>query len=226
MRLHKLFLSSAFIFFSFFINAQDKLTFNIHGGVNYSSLRFEDNRISKHNSEVNYLLGLSSSFYLKKKIYLDIEVNYERKMVSVYVPEIIINSVSFGGNFRVYDIYEFLTLPIMLRYEIGNINSFYVKGGLFLGYFLTAKERINKGKLSQDLSKYFTGYDFGLSIGAGKTFSLGNSNKLILELRNNLGLTNIDTQTSSDTFNAVLINEICPLCIEPMVGTRPSIFFL
>ncbi len=197
MKLNKLFLSSTFIFFSFFINAQDKLTFNIHGGVNYSSLRFEDNRISKHDSEVSYLFGLTSNFYLRKNIYLDIELNYDRKMVSVYVPEIIINSVSYGGDFRNYDIYEFLTLPIMLRYEIGNTNSFFIKGGVFLGYFLTAKERINKGKLSQDLSEYFTSYDFGLSIGVGKSFSLGNSNKLILELRNNLGLTNIDSDPKS-----------------------------
>ena len=197
MKLHKLFFSYTFIFFSFFANAQDKLTFNIHGGVNYSSLRFEDNTISKHDSEVSYLLGISSSFYFFNKIYLDIEINYDRKMASVYVPELIINSVSFGGDFRNYDIYEFLTLPIMLRYEIGNINSFFVKGGPYLGYLLTAKERINKGDLSQNLSEYFTSYDFGLSIGVGKTFSLGNSNKLVLELRNNLGLTSIDSDPKS-----------------------------
>ncbi|PQB03254.1 hypothetical protein BST83_18265 [Polaribacter filamentus] len=59
--------------------------------------------------------------------------------------------------------YEFITLPVMLRYEIGKINFFYVKGGPFLGCFLTAKEKINDGDLSQDLSEYFTDFDFGFS---------------------------------------------------------------
>ena len=197
MKLNKLFLSLILSVATVFIYAQEKLTFSIQGGVNYSSLRFEDDRITDHDSEVGYLFGMSSNFYLGKKLYLDIEVNYERKKVSVYVSKIFINSVSFGGDFRNFDIYEFITLPVMLRCEIGEINSFYVKGGPFLGYLLTAKEKINDGDLSQNLSEYFTDFDFGFSIGIGKIFSLDSSNKLMLELRNNIGLTNINNDPRS-----------------------------
>jgi len=197
LKLNKLFLSLILSVASVFIYAQEKLTFSIQGGVNYSSLRFEDDRITDHDSEVGYLFGMSSNFYLGKKLYLDIEVNYERKKVSVYVSKIFINSVSFGGDFRNFDIYEFITLPVMLRYEIGEINSFYVKGGPFLGHLLTAKEKINYGDLSQNLSEYFTDFDFGFSIGIGKIFSLNSSNKLMLELRNNIGLTNINNDPRS-----------------------------
>jgi hypothetical protein len=197
LKLNKLFLSLILSVATVFIYAQEKLTFSIQGGVNYSSLRFEDDRITDHDSEVGYLFGMSSNFYLGKKLYLDIEVNYERKKVSVYVSKIFINSVSFGGDFRNFDIYEFITLPVMLRYEIGEINSFYVKGGPFLGCLLTAKEKINDGDLSQNLSEYFTDFDFGFSIGIGKIFSLDSSNKLMLELRNNIGLTNINNDPRS-----------------------------
>jgi hypothetical protein len=188
--------------------AQEKLTFGIQGGVNYSSLRFEDDGITEHDSEIGYLLGISTNLYLGKKLYLDVEVNYERKKVSVYVPEIIINSVSFGGDFRNFDIYEYITLPVMLRYQIGEINSFYVKGGPFLGCLLTAKEKINDGDLSQDLSEYFTDFEFGLSVGIGKIFSLDNSNKLMLELRNNIGLTTIDSDPRSQSTKTNSLNFI------------------
>jgi hypothetical protein len=105
--------------------------------------------------------------------------------------------------------YEFITLPVMLRYEIGKINFFYVKGGPFLGCFLTAKEKINDGDLSQDLSEYFTDFDFGFSVGIGKIVSLNGSNKLMLELRNNIGLTNVDSDpksqyTKSNSLNFIL----------------------
>ncbi|MDP5107160.1 MAG: PorT family protein, partial [Polaribacter sp.] len=134
MKFTKLVIILGFIFASIFMNGQEKLTFGFQGGVNYSSLRFEDDRIFDHDSEIGYLFGISTNLYLGKKISLDVELNYERKKVSVYVPELFINSVSFGGDFRNFDIYEFITLPIMVRYQIGNENSFYVKGGPFLGY--------------------------------------------------------------------------------------------
>ena len=74
MKLNKLFLSLILSVATVFIYAQEKLTFSIQGGVNYSSLRFEDDRITDHDSEVGYLFGMSSNFYLGKKLYLDIKL--------------------------------------------------------------------------------------------------------------------------------------------------------
>ena len=194
--------------YSCIIKAQENVLLGIHTGVNYSSLRFEDNRTSEHDSEISYLIGVSAEFYISKKLYLDIELNYERDKVSVYIDEIIINAVSYGGNYRNYDIYEFLSLPIMLKYEIGDKNPFYLKGGPYLGYLLSAKERINKGRLSKDLSVLFTDFDFGLSIGVGKVFDIGTSHTLVLELRNNLGLTNINSDARGTYIKTNSINLI------------------
>ena len=194
--------------YSCIIKAQENVLLGIHTGVNYSSLRFEDNRTSENDSEISYLIGVSAEFYISKKLYLDIELNYERDKVSVYIDEIIINSVSYGGNYRNYDIYEFLSLPIMLKYEIGDKNPFYLKGGPYLGYLLSAKERINKGRLSKDVSVLFTDFDFGLSIGVGKVFNIGTSHTLVLELRNNLGLTNINSDARGTYIKTNSINLI------------------
>ncbi len=209
MKLNKILSVLAIGFFCFFVKAQEKLTYGIQGGINYSSLRFEDVRTTKHDAELNYFIGISSRIHLRTNMFLDIEVNYDRKKVSVYLEEVIINSLSYGGGFRIFDIYEFITLPVMLRYEFGKKKIFFVKGGPFLGYFLSAKERINNGELSMDLSQYFSDFDFGFSIGIGKVFSLGNSNKLNLELRNNLGITSIQGHpesqyTKTNSLNIVL----------------------
>lgn len=208
LKFNTLFLTLLLSVAPIFMYGQEKFTFGIQGGVNYSSLRFEDDRIFDHDSEIGYLFGISTNLYIKKKLSLDVELNYERKKVSVYVPELFINSVSFGGDFRNFDIYEYITLPVMLRYEIGNVNSFYIKGGPFLGCLLTAKEKINDGDLSQDLSKYFTDFDFGLSVGIGKIVTLNSTNTLVLEVRNNIGLTSIDSDPRSQSTKTNSLNFI------------------
>lgn len=197
MKFNNLFSTLILVLLCNCIYAQKRVTFGIQGGVNYSSLRFQNEKISEHDSEISYLLGVSTNFYLNDKLSLDLELNYDRKVVSVFVDELIINSISYGGNYRVFDMYEFLTLPIMLKYKLGDYNPYYLKGGAFIGCFLTAKERINKGELSNDLSKFFTDFDFGFSLAIGKQFSINKSNKLFIELRNNLGITNIDNDPKS-----------------------------
>ncbi|MHC9088671.1 porin family protein [Tenacibaculum sp. IMCC1] len=187
------------LLFSFFIGvftlssySQRQVKLGLSGGGNYSSLRFQDSSITEHDSEVGYLFGIATNIQLKNELSLQIELNYERKVVSVFSPEFEINGVKIN-SFRNYDLYDFMTLPVLLRYEVGEKSPFYINGGVFLGYLLSARERVNDGDLSEDLSEYFTDFDLGLSIGVGKIFLLDNSNELFVELRNNLGLTNIDS---------------------------------
>lgn len=201
----KLTLIGGFLSLSIF-SQQNKIKLSVNAGVNYSSLRFEDTRVHEHDSEIGYLMGIGGQFYFNEKLSIKTELNYEREIVSVFSPETVINGVKYG-NYRIYDVYEFLNLPVLLQYEFGNKNPFYINGGAFLGYFLRARERINKRELSDDLSKYFGNFDFGIVVSVGKEFLLSNSNKLILELRNNLGLINIDgdhTYTKTNSFNFIV----------------------
>jgi len=187
------------LFFSLDSFTQERFSFGIQSGVNYSSLRFSREETSEHNSEFGYTLGISGSYKIKNNLFFDAELNYDRKIVSVDVPRTIVNNIVVVANdFIIYDVYEYISLPLSVRYNITENSNYYIRGGLFFNYFFRARERINQGSLSQDLSKYFGNFDFGLILGLGRNFKLNNKSDIFLELRNSLGLINIDGDSVSE----------------------------
>lgn len=181
------------LFFSLGSFTQVRFSLGTQSGVNYSSLRFSNEDISEHNSEFGYTLGISGSYKIKNNLFFDAELNYDRKIVSVDVPRTIINNIVVVANdFILYDVYEYISLPLSIRYNVTENSKYYIRGGLFFNYFFRARERKNQGSLSQDLSKYFEDFDFGLILGLGRNFKLNNKSEIFIELRNSLGLINID----------------------------------
>ncbi|MGG8496646.1 porin family protein [Tenacibaculum sp. TC6] len=177
--------------------SQKKIIIGVHGGVNYSSLRFENDEVSEHDSEFDYLYGLNTNIYLNDKFSLQTEINYERKRVSVFSPEFIFNNQTYK-SFRVYDLYEFVTIPLTVQYDFSKKSPFYVKGGIFVSFFLKARERTNNREWSNDLSQYFSVLDSGVSLGVGKMFYLSEYASFFLEIRNHLGIKNIESEAHFD----------------------------
>nr|MBP6411445.1 outer membrane beta-barrel protein [Pseudarcicella sp.] len=92
--------------------------------------------------------------------------------------------------------HDYLVLPIMLKYNFSNKNSFYVNAGPFIGFLLKSNltndlEKINNLKYNPVSTTHLHNKtDFGISIGLGKTFSINKKNAIFIEFRENLGLTN------------------------------------
>ncbi|CAL2085562.1 porin family protein [Tenacibaculum sp. 190524A05c] len=172
---------------------QNKVKLGLHAGVTYSSLRFEDDIVSEHDSEIDYLFGVNANIYLSKRWSFQTEINYERKLVSVFSPEFVLNGQVIN-SFRIYDLYEFVTIPLTIQYDFSDKSPFYVKGGFFASYFLKARERINEREWSDDLSQYFSEFDSGISLGIGKIFDISERFSCFMELRNHLGTVSIESE--------------------------------
>jgi hypothetical protein len=92
----------------------------------------------------------------------------------------------------------------LLKYNFSDDKSFYINGGPYLGYLLKSGLKSNSnipGLINEndEDTKNKKSIDFGFSAGIGKEFKLNGITQIYIELRENLGLTNIsDTPVIND----------------------------
>ena len=81
----------------------------------------------------------------------------------------------------------------MAKYEFGNSKKFFVNGGPFLGFLLSAENKADIPSVGQITDNGNSkNIDVGLSFGIGTKIYINDKSDLNIELRENLGLLNID----------------------------------
>lgn len=200
----------------FFISnnfAQSKLKLGVNGGLTYSSFRGNP-QIETLDAGFDFLVGVSFEYQLKERLSLVSNINYDRKTATdnPYI-QIIENpeDPSFYGKVKIKFRNQYLSLPILLKYKFGTNNSFFINGGPFLSYLLKSELTNNYDNTSSDQTDNFKTLDYGLTFGFGKTFKLKNNNELSIEIRENLGLSEINDVTVVDN-GFVKTNSINLIC--------------
>ena len=199
----KLLLSFTLLLSFFTYSQNSKIKFGFQGGVNYSNFRGYNIPVSfgqfySESPAFAYLLGVNFEYKIQEKLSLRLELNYERK--SQTADNIIELTQNFDDPAQTYNFttrknYDYLVLPVLLKYSFSNKNSFYVNGGPFIGYLLKSKitddlEVPGVNTDGFDTTKDNKKTDFGLSLGLGKNFDLGARKTISIEIRENLGLAN------------------------------------
>ncbi|TYP97939.1 outer membrane protein with beta-barrel domain [Tenacibaculum adriaticum] len=208
MKRTKMLLFIAGLIFSNFIIAQGKLKLGINAGVNYSSIRESDNIFGETDSDFAHLTGVKFEYILNENISIITDINYEVKKTSY---DVTIASSQDDlwfpyTNLKIKTNQNYLTLPLMLKFKFGNSKSFFFNGGPFLSYLLSVKSYA-KGSASVDETPKFKKMDFGVSFGIGKIIALDEKNELIIELRDNFGLIDINSNLYND-FNKIKTNSL------------------
>ncbi len=180
-----------------------KIKIGVQAGINYSDFRgynipiaFE--RVFKESPAFNFFGGLNFEYQFKENLSLRLEINYERKSQQSDNSLELRQSFSDPSvlyNYKSYKNYDYLVLPIMIKYNFTDKDSFYLNGGPFIGYLLKSKivndvviPNFNTNDLDTTSNNKST--DFGLSIGLGKNFEINDKHAINIEIRENLGLTN------------------------------------
>lgn len=186
----------ALLIVTFFVtksSAQSNVRIGFNGGLTYSGFR-GNTQIETLDAGLDFMAGVSFEYQIKDKLSLVANLNYERKTATdkPYI-EIIENpdDPSFYGRVKIKFQNQFISLPILLKYKFGPNNSLYLNGGPFLSYLLKSELSNDYDNVTSDETDNFKTLDFGLSFGFGKTFKLKNGNGISVEIRENLGLTNI-----------------------------------
>lgn len=200
----KLLLSISLLLISFLNYAQNSnIKFGIHAGLNYSTFYGYDipaafDPVYSESPAFAYLGGINFEYQIKEKLSLKLELNYERKSQKGdnHIELTDVDGFTKSYNFTSKKNYDYLVLPIMVKYNFGNKNSFFANGGPFIGYLLKSNltndlediEGINND--TDDTTDFNSKTDFGLSIGLGKKIEINEKNTISIEIRENLGLTN------------------------------------
>ena len=219
----KLLLSISFLLIATLSYSQNsKIKFGIQAGLNYSDFRGYEIPVTPLYSEspaFAYLGGINVEYLINEKLSLKLDLNYERKSQKAdYTLEIFDNN----GSSKIYNFtskknYDYLVLPIMIKYSFTNRNSFFINGGPYIGYLLKSNITNDLGNIDGlnnepfETTKYNNKTDFGLSIGLGKSFELKENNSIFIEIRENLGLTNTSKNTvmgngtvKTNSFNLII----------------------
>ncbi|MGJ8666261.1 MAG: porin family protein [Patiriisocius sp.] len=160
--------------------SQSDISFGINGGATFSSIRGNE-AADESKSSLDVLIGIAVVYPTSDKLSIKTNLNYERKSVNVE---------SFSvENVTIRSTYSYVSLPVMVKYNFSDSNSFYINGGPFVAFLINANSKADEGPDFEftDLNKNI---DAGISFGIGKRIELSN-NYLDIEIRNNLGLVNI-----------------------------------
>lgn len=200
----KLLLSITFLLITTLNYSQNsKIKIGIQAGLNYSNFRGYDLPVQfepfySESPAFSFLGGLNFEYQMKEKLSLKVELNYERKSQkgdnNIEITDT--NGFSQNYNFTSKKNYEYLVLPLMLKYNFSDTNNFYVNGGPFIGYLLESNLTNDLEKIDGlnndpvETTNLNNKTDFGLSIGLGKTIEINEKNSIFIEIRENLGLAN------------------------------------
>ncbi len=174
-----IFTSTLFLIFT--VKAQETY-FGIKGGVNVSTLHFDDN--TSADSKVGFHVGGLAHIHASNQWAIQPEVIYSLEGVRQ----------SFtGNNNKAITNLSYINVPVLLQYFIHN--GFRLEGGPQIGFLLKAKRKI--GNVSED-EKDFKSTAFSIPLGVGYLTATG----VGFDVRYVFGLSNINDIESGPTIQS------------------------
>jgi hypothetical protein len=218
--LQKFLLSVLLVCFFFVTRAQqNQFEVGIESGANITSLH-GDKLPRYFDWQLTPIGSIKLQYHFTDILSLVAQMGYESKGCKGKNLKLLDNEgMNLGSNYTFSYTYQYLTVPVLLRYT--SINSgFFVNAGPYMGYLLQYTEKMGPYTLNRtsDMGRI----DFGVSLGLGMSFPVSDRINLTFELRNNLGLTNV--WTSNETYQsavarpAVELNPVRTNALNILIG--------
>jgi len=188
-----------------FTQAQD-LKFGVKGGVNFANLNvdyggvygnyggFDDN----YKMKVGFNAGGFVEYKFTDKWAIQPEVLYSLQGSKQKFNDI-------DGNYDVKTNLSYINVPVMVKFY--PIPKLYAEAGPQVGFLISAKEKYSEKVFVSadsdemddniDVKDHYKSIDFGFNVGAGYEFT----ENLFVNLRYNIGLSNIDDTPSTSEYN-------------------------
>jgi hypothetical protein len=170
-----------------------KIDLGLQGSPSLMSMHGNEILNNDHQSGLGFSAGISAQFHVNKHWSVVTDINFERKgthsdgVLTDNLGEVI-------GTFRCKQQFDYLALPVLVRYHFGEQIQFFVNAGPFVGYLLHQNNKISSdlfGLTSYSSKADFNPLDAGVSAGFGMTAHFNSKFSYAIELRNNLGIYNI-----------------------------------
>lgn len=190
-----------------FVLAQDDFRIGIFGGLNYSNQKVSNPILqNSKDSFIHFLIGFSTELSINKRFSLKTGSALENRRFDFYAQSFEIQVtpseelVSKRIEITNKNTCSYLTIPLLLKYNFGEKKSFFATIGPYVSILLDQNHRtkstrtniiiepsVGEQQINYPLRVEVDGRETGISFGLGKSFTLANRSKLLLELRNNYG---------------------------------------
>ena len=179
-----------------------KFKIGLNLGANLSD--FKGNVLDDYNKVTSYSFGLSAEYIINEKLSLLSNINYDNKAMKLE------NFRNIEGNGDTYFLdntikFNYINIPINIRYNIGKNNKIFADAGIFYNHFLNVKNSTTRKDTGEKITQFslplIKKHDYGILIGFGYRFDLNSKNYLNIIIRDEFGLPNI-----FDNVNNPLIN--------------------
>jgi len=178
----------------------NKFAIGIEQGPNLSFLRGTEIQKDLYKPMVGYSGGLTFQYNLYSWLSIRTNITYERTG-----GKSVIQAYSGYGNYYIserttYLNFDYIIAPMLIRLSFGNNFRFFTNVGPYFGYLFKQLE-VDDNNSSFPLATYdntedYQKNDLGISTGLGATFAINNQLLFTFELRNNLGLYDVQKNTS------------------------------
>ena len=168
-------------------------TFGLKGGLLLSTVT-GDEAIDQYAKKLGFQIGVTGAYYMQPKLSVRAELNYESK----------------GGKFSIHDMdmnLNYVSVPLYLKFNFTKDPEFYVYGGAYGSYLLSAKTKGTYEKfevsesINEDIIDNLTKYDIGLIVGIGVQGRFNRKSDIFLDIRYTQGFVNLDNDNAEYRYN-------------------------
>jgi opacity protein-like surface antigen len=189
---------------------QNRITLGVEGGISLATLSTDIGPVNDtYSNRTGYAAGLAFQYNFPKVLSLRTGIMYELKGTSFPL-----DSASIAANPNAakdaLDEIDYLTVPLLLRATFGDKINFFVNVGPYWSLLLKRTVILQAASsyatdqeidLTDDTKKI----DFGISAGIGASAVFNERIVISLEVRDNLGMTDIAPQTYELKTRTILI---------------------
>ncbi len=186
------------------VGSPPQLLFGFNAGATYAGLHGNDVS-GNNNTTIDYLVGLSLEVSIDNVFSIIGNANYERLALTRNIP--------FGaaatpdGGYGTRLVLQNITVPINFKCYIGPSKDYYINAGPFARYFLGETVRINGEGVTDSSYGNFQRFTYGVNLGLGMHFVVNDNDAITIEVRDNLGLSNLTRETAAGG-NSVKTNSL------------------
>jgi hypothetical protein len=190
LRILVLSITVSFLFCSELKAQTNKFEFGVEASPSFTFLKGSDFIEKFYNGTLGYSGGISFQYNFGKRVALRTNIAYERKGGANY-GGFTDNYGATIGNSSLNYIFDYLTLPVLVRFSFGNKVKYFINGGPYLGYLLSQTFVIkgdNFKTVNIDNTSNYNSLDAGISLGTGLQYPIHEKLYFSSEIRGNLGL--------------------------------------
>jgi hypothetical protein len=172
-----------------------KFQIGIEGGPSLTMLRDNGyNPFTSSNIDIGLggSIGVAFQYNMNAKMGIGTNLSYERK-----------GWQNKSGTF--HQRFDYLILPVLFKVSFGKKSRTFIHTGPYFGYLISQSDKLD-GDVTNTSENDYKKNDLGVTIGFGVNIPIANQLNMIFEIRNNLGLVDIEKSEDGKTYtNSTLV---------------------